>query len=205
MRKVGLNAAVLPTLFLLAGCESIEAPGRSPGVVAHEAHDPDVQSLEMLRIGDRIRIIYLDIPTPPPAVEQVIPEDGKLLLHMGVEYNFSGKKRTDAEREIGSIYVNEKKVYKKVTIVIEKQATYVSVGGEVRSPNSIIHRGDLTVLSAIDAAGGFTEFAKRTRVIVTRGSNKQQITVNAKKAIVDPSLNLRLYPGDSVYVARSSL
>jgi protein involved in polysaccharide export with SLBB domain len=59
------------------------------------------------------------------------------------------------------------------------------------------------VLSAIDAAGGFTEFAKRSGVIVTRGSNKRQMTVDAKKAIVDPKLNLPLYPGDSVYVPRS--
>jgi polysaccharide export outer membrane protein len=201
------RSSLLMWLFLLiaqfgfSGCETIET--KVPPAIQTQVGGED--SLETLRVGDRIRIIYLDIPTPPPAVEQVIPEDGKLTLHMGVAYNFAGKKRNQVEREIEDIYVNDRRIYKKVTVVIEKQATFISVGGEVRSPSSIVHRGDLTVLSAIDAAGGFTEFAKRTRVIITRGSNKQQITVNAKKAIVNPSLNLMLYPGDTVYVPRSGL
>lgn len=199
-----INGRVWILLILLGmaccGCETVP----TSGVPLSQSGDaPD--SLETLRVGDRIRIIYLDIPTPPPAVEQVIPEDGKLTLHMGVEYNFAGKKKNQAEQDIGEIYVGEKRIYKRVTIVIEKQATFVSVEGEVRAPSSIVHRGDLTVLSAIAAAGGFTEFANRKNVAVTRGSNKQQITVNAKKAIDDPKLNLMLYPGDRVYVRRSRL
>lgn len=186
--------------ILLCGCQTAPQP---VGPAVAEANSPD--SLETLRVGDRIRVIYLDIPTPPAAVEQVIPEDGKLVLHMGVEYNFAGKKKNQAEQEIGDIYVGERRIYKRVTIVIEKQATFVSVEGEVRSPSSIVHRGDLTVLSAIAAAGGFTEFANRKNVVVTRGSNKQQVAVNAKKAIDNPKLDLMLYPGDRVYVRRSNL
>ncbi len=188
---------------VLSGCQTLEttppvASGQPP--VSSEGG----QNLDTLRVGDRIRVILYDIPTPPPAVEQVIPEEGILSLHMNVEYNFAGKKRTDAEREIAAIYTEQRKIYKKITVVIEKQATFVSVGGEVRSPSSIVHRGDLTVLGAIDAAGGFTTFARRTKVILTRGNNKRQIYIDAKKAISDPALNLPLYPGDSIYVPKSN-
>lgn len=155
-----------------------------------------------MRAGDRVRVILYDIPTPPPAVRQVIPENGILSLHMNVEYKFAGKKRADAEKEIALIYTDDRRIYKKITVVVEKQATFISIGGEVRNPSSLVHRGDLTVLSAIDAAGGFTEFAKRSGVIVTRGNNKRQMTVDAKKASLT-KLNLPLYPGDSVYVPRS--
>jgi polysaccharide export outer membrane protein len=187
------------TAFFL-GCETIE---QAPKPNASGVADTSEGDNDTMRAGDRVRVILYDIPTPPPAVEQVIPENGILSLHMNVEYKFAGKKRAEAEKEIALIYTDDRRIYKKITVVVEKQATFISIGGEVRNPNSLVHRGDLTVLSAIDAAGGFTEFAKRSGVIVTRGSNKRQMTVDAKKAIVDPKLNLPLYPGDSVYVPRS--
>jgi polysaccharide export outer membrane protein len=187
------------TAFFL-GCETIE---QAPKPNASGVADTSEGDNDTMRAGDRVRVILYDIPTPPPAVEQVIPENGILSLHMSVEYKFAGKKRADAEKEIALIYTDDRRIYKKITVVVEKQATFISIGGEVRNPSSLVHRGDLTVLSAIDAAGGFTEFAKRSGVIVTRGSNKRQMTVDAKKAIVDPKLNLPLYPGDSVYVPRS--
>ena len=193
-----LLTAFVAAFFL--GCETIE---QAPKSNASGVADTSEGDNDTMRSGDRVRVILYDIPTPPPAVEQVIPENGILSLHMNVEYKFAGEKRADAEKEIASIYTNDRRIYRKITVVIEKQATFVSIGGEVRNPSSLVHRGDLTVLSAIDAAGGFTEFAKRSGVIVTRGSNKRQVTVNAKKAIVDPKLNLPLYPGDSVYVPRS--
>ena len=37
---------------------------------------------------------------------------------------------------------------------------------------------------------------------MTRGGTREQISVNAKKAVRDPKLNLPLYPGDSVHVPR---
>lgn len=190
---------------LMVGCAPLEpvAPAQKDAVVAAPGGSTGVDSADILRVGDRIRIIYSDIPTAPMPVEQVIPDDGKLTLHLGYSYNFAGKKRTEAEREIEAIYVDEQRVYKRIRVTIERQSSFVSVGGEVRTPASIVHRGDLTVLSAIDAAGGFTEFANRKRVIVTRAATKQQVIVNAKKAINNPKLNLLLYPGDSIQVPRS--
>lgn len=194
-----LSILWIALMMLVTACDPVRvSPPVASGTGAVE--DPDA-----LRVGDRIRVILFDIPTPPPAVEQVIPEDGVLTLHMNVQYKFAGKKRAEAEKDIAKIYTQDRKIYTRMTVVIEKQATFISIGGEVRSPSSIVHRGDLTVLSAIDAAGGFTPFADRTAVIVTRASNKQQTIVNAKKAIRDPSLNLRLFPGDSVYVQKNIL
>ena len=182
---------------LMAGCTTSSPPPAAPAPEgAHAALSADV-----LRPGDRIRIVYNDIPDPPTPVEQVIPEDGKLLLPRGYEVSVSGKKRSDVEREIAAIYI-DKGIYRKMSVTIERMASFVSVEGEVRSPSSIVYRGDLTVLSAIAAAGGFTEYAKRSDVIVTRGGTREQISVNAKKAVRDPKLNLPLYPGDSVHVPR---
>lgn len=184
---------------LVAGCTSGGPPPSAP----IPSDSGAALSADVLRPGDRIKIVYNDIPDPPTPVEQVIPEDGKLLLPRGLEIEVTGKKRSDVEREISVLYVEKERIYKKLTVTIERMASFISVGGEVRSPSSIVYRGDLTVLSAIDAAGGFTEYADRRDVIVTRGATRQQIRVNAKKAVRDPKLNLALFPGDSIHVPRS--
>ena len=184
---------------LVAGCTSGGPPPSAP----IPSDSGAALSADVLRPGDRIKIVYNDIPDPPTPVEQVIPEDGKLLLPRGLEIEVTGKKRSDVEREISVLYVEKERIYKKLTVTIERMASFISVGGEVRSPSSIVYRGDLTVLSAIDAAGGFTEYADRSDVIVTRGATRQQIRVNAKKAVRDPKLNLALFPGDSIHVPRS--
>lgn len=184
---------------LLAGCTSSTPPDAAP---APAGTTPSI-SADVLRPGDRIKIVYNDIPDPPTPVEQVIPEDGKILLPRGLEINVVGKKRSEVEREISSMYVERERIYRKLTVTIERMASFVSVGGEVRTPSSIVFRGDLTVLGAIDAAGGFTEYADRRDVILTRAATQKQIHVNAKKAIRDPKQNLPLYPGDSVHVPRS--
>jgi len=57
------------------------------------------------------------------------------------------------------------------------------------------------VLRAIDSAGGFTEFAKKSRVTITR-ANGRQITVNCAKALEHPEFDLDVFPGDKVWVKK---
>ena len=91
-----------------------------------------------------------------------------------------------------------------MSVIIERLSLSISVGGEVRTAGSIAYLGDMTVTKAINAAGGFTEYADRTAVIVTR-ANRQQVFINVKKALSNPKLDLPMYPGDSIYVKRSIL
>jgi protein involved in polysaccharide export with SLBB domain len=59
------------------------------------------------------------------------------------------------------------------------------------------------VLSAITAAGGFNNFAARTRVQLTRQDGKIFL-LNCKKALKDPSLDLEVFPGDRVFVDKQT-
>lgn len=201
LHRLFSNARLLAflTLACLAGCES--ASDRKPHVPVTQP-----QSSDTLRVGDRIRIIYLDIPdAPAQPTEQQIPEDGKLLLPKGVEIGFAGKKRTDVEREIQDTYVNKRRLYPRMTVIIERLNLIVSVGGEVRTPGFVPHSGEMTLTRAINAANGFTEFAERTAVLVTRATTKEQIVVDVKKALKDPSLDVPIYPGDVIHVKRKIL
>ncbi len=176
-----------------------DASGKNPVSVFGAA----AGSMDVLRMGDSISVIYSDIPSPPAASTQQIREDGKITLHLNYTVVAAGKTRGDLEREIRDLYVIREKVYRDITIAIQTATRFVSVGGEVRTPGALPHNGDLTVLKVINAAGGFTDFAKKTSVVVTRASDKSQITVNCNRALKDPSRDLPVFPGDVVFVKKS--
>ena len=75
------------------------------------------------------------------------------------------------------------------------------VDGQVKQPSRQEYRSDITVLGAIAAAGGFTDFANPKKVQVIRANN-QKVTVNCEKAKENPVLDLPIYPNDRVNVPR---
>jgi len=78
---------------------------------------------------------------------------------------------------------------------------FVNVGGAVRNPSRVAFTEDLTLLSAINAAGGFNDFADQRHVRLLRGSNVKIYDV--RKFRRDPSLDVGLQPGDKVEVPQS--
>ena len=57
----------------------------------------------------------------------------------------------------------------------------------------------MTVLKAVSAAGGFTDYAKRVAVEVTR-TDGTKVVVNCKKAQKNPKLDIPISPGDRISV-----
>ncbi|MEO7166654.1 MAG: polysaccharide biosynthesis/export family protein [Chthoniobacterales bacterium] len=88
-----------------------------------------------------------------------------------------------------------------ITIVMQPQARFVNVGGAVRSPNRIPFTEDLTMLTAINAAGGFNDFADQKRVRLLRGNEAKVYDVRQFRR--DPGLDPRLQPGDKIEVPQS--
>ena len=193
-------ALLFVVALLFAGCAGV--PTQTPAKVPDTA---DSMSADFLRPGERIRVVFNDIPDAPVPAEEVIPEDGRIILPRGVEVVVIGKKRTEVEKEIAKIYVEDKKLYRKITANIERMASFISVGGEVRNPSAVMFRGDMTVTAAIASAGGFSEYANRSAVIITRAANKKQFKVNVRRAVNNPELDLILYPGDQIHVPRSKI
>jgi protein involved in polysaccharide export with SLBB domain len=94
-------------------------------------------------------------------------------------------------------------IYSHPTITVQTQAGYrfVNVGGSVRAPGRIPYTTDLTLMSTINAAGGFNDFADQKRVRLVH-ENKVQV-YDTRKIRKDPSLDPRVYPGDQVEVPQS--
>jgi polysaccharide export outer membrane protein len=88
-----------------------------------------------------------------------------------------------------------------ITIVMQPQARFVNVGGAVRQPMRVPFTEDLTMLSAINAAGGFNDFADQKRVRLLRGSTVKVCDVRQFRK--DPSKDVALQPGDRIEVPQS--
>jgi protein involved in polysaccharide export with SLBB domain len=88
-----------------------------------------------------------------------------------------------------------------ITILMQPTARFVNIGGSVRAPNRVPFTEDITLLSAINAAGGFNEFADQKHVRLLRGSTAKVYDVRQFRR--DPSLDPKLQPGDRIEVPQS--
>ena len=146
-------------------------------------------------------VTFSGTPNPPPKHEETVREDGNINPpFLGHSVKAAGKTIGMLQEELQNLYVPA--YYSRaltVTVTIEERWVYV--GGEVKSPNRYIYSGEPTTLKAIQTAGDFTDFAKRTKVQITRASGRKE-TVNCTKAIKNPKLDLPIYPGDQIFVPR---
>lgn len=88
-------------------------------------------------------------------------------------------------------------------IVKEIRSPKVSILGEVAHPGRYDLRGRTTVLDLLALAGGFTEFASRSRIVVLRaeGPGPGRVRFDYDKAMQDGArANFELRPGDIVLV-----
>jgi polysaccharide biosynthesis/export protein len=87
-------------------------------------------------------------------------------------------------------------------IVKEIHSPKASVLGEVVHPGRYDIKGRTTVLDALALAGGLTEFASRSRIVVLRdgGTRVTRLRFNYDKAVMDGETNFEVRPGDIILV-----
>ena len=135
----------------------------------------------------------------PQPHEERIKEDGKITLPLIGSVIAAGKSPGELQKDIRDAY---SQYYKDLTVTVKSEQRMYHVGGEVRSPGRFPYLGPTTVIKAIQSAGDFTDFAKKTKVKVTRANGKT-ITVDCKKALKDPKLDIPIFPNDRIVVDRS--
>jgi polysaccharide export outer membrane protein len=96
----------------------------------------------------------------------------------------------------GKIYTNPT-----ITAIMAPTARFVNVGGAVRNASRVPFTEDMTLLAAINAAGGFNDYADQRKVRVLRGNSVNIYDV--REARRDPSRDIKLQPGDRVEVPQS--
>lgn len=158
-----------------------------------------------LRVGDPIEIRVGGVPNE----EQVqvnntytVDTGGSVNLPYINKVKAAGLTPAQLARSIEEIY-RANKIYTNpnITILMQPTARFVNVGGAVRMPARVPFTEDITLLTAINAAGGFNDFADQKRVRLLRGNDVKVYDVRQFRR--DPSLDLKLQPGDRIEVPQT--
>jgi polysaccharide export outer membrane protein len=185
--------AAIALLGLLAGCATDNPSARNPVI-------PSAATASQLRPGDSLTISIIGVPDPSTNSVQ-IDDNGSISLPYVGALKAAGETPGGLTQVIRELYVS-KKIYTSVDISVSVTERYVYVGGEVEKPGRIIWTPDLTASKAVEAAGGFTLYAKEDRVGIVRNQILYQLDI--KLARTNPSQDPRLEPGDSIQVSRSA-
>lgn len=187
----------LTMVLLVSGCATT-GTNSSSGTAAAK---PPAVDYDKLRTGDLVTLTFQNAPDLSTHEER-IKDDGTITLrHIGA-VQAEGKTVGELQREVHSRYVP--KYYPNMVVTVRAEDRFFFVDGEVKIPNRYVYAGQQTVLRAIATAQGFTDFAARDRVELTRVDGKKFI-VDCKKAQKKPELDLPVYPGDRIMVPRRLL
>lgn len=190
-----------------AGCQSPQPVGVPMDVVRiqDEAASDAVYRGIKLRSGDLVEIRLGGVP-PDETVQingvYTVDSAGNVNMPQIGSVRALGETQQALQSAIESRY-RTSGIYTTPTISVSVplEARFVNVGGEVRLPQRIPYTTDLTVLSAVNAAGGFTEYAAQSRISLVRSGKVMR--VDMKKIRRNPGLDIVLEPGDTLEVMRS--
>lgn len=132
----------------------------------------------------------------------VVRPDGKISLPLAGEIEAKGKSASELEKDITERlhkYVDQPNVN---VMVKQINSLKISVLGEVRKPDVYKIRNRVTVIDAIALAGGFTDLARPTRIVVLRNTPQGQhrFNVNMKDVTEGKAQPFYLEPQDQVVV-----
>jgi len=200
MKQFSLLVFVIACVFL-NGCG-----GMNNGTVANTPSAPPPAagapaSVDVMRTGDKISIRLTGVPEGEYLIEAQIPASGDITVPLLTHpFHAAGRNASELATEITAAYKNDK-IYTNPNVTVIPEERFVNVGGDVRGPSRVLYTPDMTLLTAINSCGGFTEYANRKAVRITRG--QQIIIVNCVQATAVPGTDPALYPGDVIYVPRT--
>ncbi len=157
-----------------------------------------------MRVGDKITIRLTGVPDEAEEgyiIESQIPLSGVVTVPLlNQQFQAIGHTAGDLAAQIAEAY-KAQRIYSSPNVTVVPEERYVNVGGDVRQPSRVIYTPDLTMLGAINACGGFTDYANRRVVRILRG--QQVMQVDATKAARTPGADPPLFAGDQIYVPRT--
>jgi polysaccharide biosynthesis/export protein len=177
-----------------------EPPPPVPGAVTN----PDYR----IGPGDQIQVFVWR--NPELSVTVPVRPDGKISTPLVEDLVAVGKTSSQLAREIEKALAEYIRSPQVNIIVVNPVSTFsqVKVIGEVATPQSMPYREGLTVLDAVLAVGGLTQFAAGNRAkIVRKGEDGKDTEIKVRlEALVRKgkvSENIALRPGDVLIVPAS--
>jgi polysaccharide export outer membrane protein len=155
--KALLASLVLSLLFLLAACSTVPTAHEVP----HFNPRSEVVKSYHIGIDDQLQVSVWN--NPQLSVNEPVLPDGKISVPLIGDVQASGH----TPEEVAAIIKNKLKSFVRdpqVVVIVTDLRSHqyllrVQVTGAVRTPVSLPYRQGMTVLDAVLAAGGTTEFA----------------------------------------------
>src|SRR3989442_663375 len=150
--------------WLMTGCGTTDHGSLS---------DPDNERAETrLRVGDQLTIrVDTGGKDIAQVIETVIDQSGDISLPLIGRIKAAGFSTGELGERIQTSYVPRYFVHCHAAVVPTIRFFYV--GGEVRVPGRYNWTEDVTLMKAVNTAGGFTDYSNRRQVELARGKNKQ--------------------------------
>lgn len=213
-----LLAAALP-IFLLPG-EQKAIGSNSGNQLSNNTAQPAAKGVEgqirLSRRDNRYRLsdgdmLDLDFPFTPEFNQTItVLPDGYVSLRGIGSLHVAGDTVPELRQSLQQVYT---KILRNPVITVtlkDFEKPYFIVGGQVRNPGKFDLRGDTTVMQAVAIAGGFTDNAKHSQVLLIRRVSNNWAEVrklNLKGMLQGKDLaeDLHLRPGDMLFVPKNTI
>lgn len=199
-----LRLAMFGLLLLLGACATMRGGDAPPKI------DPEAQAVKVYRIGVDDILEVSVWHNPDLSVKVPVRPDGMISVPLAGDVTAGGKTPDEVSAEIADrlkTYVRDPQVAVILTeLRSHEYLSRVRVTGAVRQPVSVPYRQGMTVLDAVLAAGGTTEFAAPDRTELYRkdkdGHGSKAYPVRLDKILKqgDLSTNYPAQPGDVISV-----
>ncbi len=208
MQKIKTSVLALACVFgVLAGALAVVARAQTPPTPAAETAQATRSPDYIIGPGDQIQVFVWQ--NSDLSVNVPVRPDGKISTPLDEDMVAVGKTPSQLAHDIEiklSEYVRSPHVS---VIVVKPDSVFsqVKVIGQVVHPQAIAYRQGMTVLDAVLAVGGLSEYAAGNRAHIVRMVDGKETDVSVRlNALVnggDMSQNLELKPGDVLVVPES--
>ena len=196
LRYLSLSPAILAAFVQLCPLAAADVPTPAP-----------ISADYLIGPGDSLHVFVFQ--NQELSVTVPVRPDGKISTPLVEDMVAVGKTPSQLARDIEKSlaeYVKSPKVNVVVTTALSVYSQ-VKVIGQVKTPQSLPFRDGMTVLDAVLAVGGLSQFAAGNRAHLVRTQNGRQTEIKIKlDALVnngDMKQNLALRPGDVLVVPES--
>ena len=157
--------------------------------------------------GDELKVFVWQ--NPDLSVTVPVRPDGKISTPLDEDMTAVGKTPSQLAHDIAAKLAEFVRSPHVNVIVLQAASVFsqVKVIGQVMKPEAIAYRDGMTVLDAVLAAGGLTQYAagNRARIVRKVNGHEEQIPVRLASLVNsgEMSQNLPLKPGDVLVVPES--